>query len=178
MKTQILYASLLMTTAGCLLSTRCTSQHRDSAHLYTDPQFRFRIACPDSGWALTDTTGIQEVLVIIRSEKTTEDFVPNVTVAIEPLSFMMTAEEYGKKNLRSLKTQEYEIMSNEKRVIHHNVLYELHCLHQDTEPILRFRQLCLVRERIGFIITCTAPERCYHRYENDFKLIVNSFRFI
>jgi len=162
----------------CLLCADCTVHESSQPHLYTDPQFGFRLASPDSGWILTDETGIPEVLLTIKSKKMIEDFIPNVTVAIEPLSMMMTAEEYGQRNLRSLKSQGYEIISSEKRVIHHNLFCDLHCLHQDTQPILRFRHLCLVKNRVGFIITCTAPENCYHMYENDFKLIVNSFRFM
>ena len=163
---------------GCLLCVNCAVHEGSQLHLYTDPQFGFRLASPDSGWILTDETGIPEVLVIMKSRTMFEDFIPSVTVAMEFLPSMMTAEEYGEKNLRSLKTQGYEILSREKRVINHNLFYDLHCLHQDTQPTLRFRHLCLVKNRVGFIITCTAPEKCYHTYEDDFQLIVNSFRFI
>jgi hypothetical protein len=167
-----------MISASYLLGTNCASQHRDSAHLYTDPQFGFRIACPDSGWALTDTTGIQEVLVIIRSRAMIKNFIPNVTVSVESLPSMMTAREYGENNLQSLKDQGYEIISSGVKSIHRNAFYDLQCAQRAVQPALRFRHLCLVKDRLGLIITCTAPQEGYHLCESDFQFIVNSFRFL
>jgi hypothetical protein len=178
MKTQILWAGLVMISASCLLGTSCPSQYREGIHLYTDPQFGFRIACPDSGWALTDTTGIQEVLVIITSETMVKDFIPNVTVSVEPLLAMMTAREYGEKNLQFLKDQGYEMISTGMKSIHRNAFYDLQCTQRVAQPALRFRHLCLVKNRLGFIITCTVPEEGYSLCESDFQFIVNSFRFL
>lgn len=172
------YIGPVILTICCLLCADCTVHKSSQPQLYTDPQYGFRLASPDSGWILTDETGIPEVLVIIKSRTMIEDFVPNVTVAVEFLRSMMTAEEYGEKNLQSLQAQGYEIISSGRRVIHHNVFYALQCLHQDTQPTLQFRHLCLVKNRVGFVITCTAPEKSYQMYENDFNQIVNSFRFI
>ncbi len=178
MKTQILYASLLIISASCLLGANCPSQQRDSANLYTDPQLGFRIARPDSGWILTDQTGIQDVLVIVKSEERIEDFIPNVTVSVESLPSMMTAQEYGENNLRSLMDQGYEIISGGMRTIHGIAFYDLQCAQRAVQPALRFRHLCLVKSRLGLIITCTAPEDGYHLCERDFQFIVNSFRFL
>ena len=172
------YNALAIIILCFLILTDCAPQKTTFPHLYTDPQFGFRVACPDSGWTLTDRTGIPEVLVVIKSETSVEDFIPNVTVAVEPLESMMTAEEYGEKNLESLTAQGYEVLAREEKVIHQNTFYDLRCLHRQVEPPLQFRHLCLVKKRMGFIITCTAPENYYHTCEDDFKFIVDSFRFI
>ena len=90
-----------------LLFVNCTFQTNNSTHMYTDPQYGFQITTPDSGWLLTDETGIPEVLLIIKSGTRTQNFIPNVTVAIEALTCMMTAAEYGKRNQEFLTAQGY-----------------------------------------------------------------------
>ncbi|MDZ7305376.1 MAG: hypothetical protein ONB44_24915 [candidate division KSB1 bacterium] len=175
---QIFRISLTGATAGFLVFTSCKFQKSSPARLYTDPQYGFRITSPDSGWILTDETGISEVLVIIKSEAMAEDFIPNVTIAVEILAGMMTAIEYGEKNQKSLTAQGYEVLSWEKTVINHNAFYDLQCLNRHVSPAMRFRYLCLVRNQVGFIIVCTAPEKYYANFARDFEFIVKSFRFL
>lgn len=172
------HAHLATILIGCILWAQCAFGKSGHPQLYTDPQYRFRVACPDSGWTVSDETGIREVLIVMKSEAMAEGFIPNVTIAIEFLPRMMTAEEYGKKNLQSLAAEGYEMRSWKKTVIHHNAFYDLRCSNQIVSPPLRFRYLCLVKNRVGFIITCTAPERHYAHYARDFEFIVNSFRFL
>jgi hypothetical protein len=40
------------------------------------------MSAPDSGWTLTDKTGISQVLVIMRSKGMCDGFIPNVTVSV------------------------------------------------------------------------------------------------
>jgi hypothetical protein len=166
----ILMACLVL---GCQAANKSVLQS-----VYTDPQFHFRIICPDSSWTLTDTTGIAEVLVIAKSRTEVDDFVPNVTVSVEHLSDMMTAEEYGEKNRRSLADSGYEILGWGRTVINQQVLYDLECSRTDGSMHLHFRYLCLVKDSMAYVITCTAPEQQYARFARDFEFIVNSFRFI
>jgi hypothetical protein len=168
----------VIAAVGCLLWASCTVQDGRQTQLYTDPQFGFRVTCPDSGWTLTDQTGIPEVLVVITSETTVEDFIPNVTVSVEPLESMITAEEYGERNLASLTAQGYEVLALGKTTINQNTFYDLQSVYRQVWPPLLFRHLCLVKRRMGFVITCTVPENHYQRCENDFQFIVNSFRFL
>jgi hypothetical protein len=172
------HADLATILIGCILCAQCAFGKSGHPQSYTDPQYRFRVACPDSGWTVSDETGIPEVLIVMKSEATAEDFSPNVTIAIEFLPRMMTAEEYGEKNREALTVQGYEMRSWRKTVIHHNTFYDLRCSNQNVSPPLRFRYLCLVKNRVGFIITCTAPERHDADYARDFEFIVNSFRFL
>lgn len=170
--------SLVSATVGFLLFANCKEQKGTLPNLYTDPQYGYRISCPDSGWTITDATGFSEVLVIIKSKAMIEDFIPNVTITIEFLSNMMTAEQYGEKNRKSLATHGYEVISWKKTIINHNTFYDLRCLNKQVSPSLQFRYLCLVKNQIGFIITCTAPDKYYANINEDFEFIVKSFKFI
>ena len=145
---------------------------------YTNLHYGFRLFVPDSGWTFTDETGIPDVLVIMRSTAAVEGFIPNVTVAVEYLPCMKTAEEYGEKNRERLIDQGYEVHSWGRTVIHQNTFYDLQCSNRDVSPTLRFRYLCLAKNRVGIVLTCTAPNESYTYVARDFKLIVNSFRFL
>lgn len=160
-----------------VLSANCRWQENPPRHLYTDPQYGFRIASPDSGWILTDETGIPEVLVIIKSKARAEDFAPNVNIAVESLAGMMTAFEYGEKNRKFLAAQGYEILATQQTVINRNAFYDLQCLNRLVSPSVRFRYLCLVKNQLGFIITCTARENDYAVFARDFEFMANSFQF-
>ncbi|MCK4357939.1 MAG: hypothetical protein KAW92_04225 [Candidatus Cloacimonetes bacterium] len=175
---KILCFSLISVMVGLQLNANCKEQKGSPPNLYTDPQCGYRISCPDSGWTITDETGIPEVLVIIKSKAMIEDFIPNVTITIEFLSNMMTAEQYGEKNRKSLATHRYEVIFWKKTIINHNTFYDLQCLNKQVSPSLRFRYLCLVKNRVGFIITCTVPEKHYTEFIRDFEFIVKSFRFL
>jgi hypothetical protein len=166
------------TTVGFLLFTNCEFQKSSHNHQYTDPQYGFRIASPDSDWIVTDETGISEVLAILKSKAIISDFIPNVTISIETLPCMMTAVEYGEKNHESLTAQGYKILSREETMINQNTFYDLQCLNRNILPSLQFRYLCLVKNRIGFIITCTATEKHYAEFAGDFESILSSFRFL
>ncbi len=163
---------------GVAVLIGCSSPDARLARVYTDPQYAFRVAAPDSGWTITDATGIPQVLVILKSQSRTEGFIPNVTVSLEPLPYMMTTEEYGKRNVDGLSGQGYELLRRRPSVINGNRFSELECLSRDTNPPLRFRHLCLVKNRIGYVITCTSPENYHESIEPDFDSIVQSFRFV
>jgi len=147
-------------------------------NIYTDPQYQFRMSAPDSGWTLTDETGISQVLVIVRSSGMCDGFIPNVTVSVEMLPYMVTAIEYGKQNQEALMNQGYKILRGKETVINHNTFYELQCINHHASPSMRFRYLCLVKDRVGYIITCTAPEKHYTNFMGDFEYIVQSIRFL
>ena len=146
--------------------------------LYTDPQHVFRIEYPESGWSLTTATGIQDVLIIVKAADTVQNFIPNVTVAVDFIHTMLTAEAYGEKNKEAMVEQGYEILACRNRLINHHKLYDLAYVNRQTDPALRFRTLCLVKNKIGFVITCTAPEKDYSDFAGDFNSIVKSFRFL
>jgi len=178
MKIRMIGFLLFAFVIGTLLLSNC--RYPENAHrcLYTDPQHDFRLEYPDSGWSLTTATGIPEVLIIIKSADTVQNFIPNVTVAVEFIQVMMPAEAYGEKNKNVMVEQGYEIISRKRTVINHLSLYDLQYINRQCSPTLQFRSLCLVKDRIGFVVTCTAPEEVYPRFNNDFNSIVNSFRFI
>ncbi len=178
MRTQKIVFILFCLIIGGLPLLNCQYPEKTQLCLYTDPQHDFRLEYPDSGWSLTTATGIPEVLIIIKSADTVRNFIPNVTVAVEFIQVMMTAEAYGDKNKKAMVEQGYEIISQKRTVIHHLILYDLHYINRQCSPALQFRSLCLVKDRIGFVITCTAPEKNYSNFQNDFISIVNSFRFL
>lgn len=177
MRRQIFWIRLAGVVMSLVFSANCRGPENPPVHLYTDPQYGFRIASPDSGWIITDETGIPEVLVIMKSNAMAGDFVPNVNIAVENLPAMMTAREYGEKNRKFLAAQGYEILALQQTVINHNVFYDLQCLNRQVSPSVRFRYLCLVKNQSGFIITCTARENDYAVFARDFEFMVNSFRF-
>lgn len=178
MRRQILWSRLPLVVMSLVFSANCRGPENSPAHLYTDSQYGFRIASPDSNWILTDETGIPEVLVIVKANAITDDFIPNVTIAVERLPRMMTAIEYGEKNQKSLLEQGYDDLSWEKTVINHIGFYDLQCVNRRVSPSVRFRYLCLVKDQTGFIITCTAPEKDYTFFARDFEFIVKSFQFL
>jgi hypothetical protein len=175
---KVFCVGLMDVAVGFLTFTSCQFQESSHASWYTDPQFGFRIASPDSGWIQTDETGIQGLLVIIKSKTMTEDFTPNVTVAVEVLPCMMTAFEYGEKNQKSLTIQGYDVFSWKMSVINQIAFFDLQCVNRRVSPALRFRHLCLVKNRLGFVVTCTAPEKQDEKLNKDFDFIVDSFRLL
>jgi len=168
----------LSAAAAVLFISGCARENNSTVHLYTDPQYGFRIARPDCGWILSDETGFADVLVIIKSDSISENFTPNVTVAIEPLPCMMSAFEYGEINRKSLQAQGYDLLFSNRTVINRNLFYDLEFSNRHISPSLRFRCLCLVKNRVGFIITCTAPEKVFAGFAADFGIIVNTFRLL
>lgn len=177
-KKNLIIIYLLSVIISLLSRANCQNQRDLTPCLYTDPQYGYRISCPESGWSMTDKTGITDVLLIIKSESNTGDFIPNVTITIECISRNMNAEQYAEKNMNLLADAGYEIILYNKKIINKNVFYELHCLDQRTSPHMRFNYLCLVRNRIGFVITCVVTENLYDKFAKDFEFILNSFRFL
>jgi hypothetical protein len=176
---QFLCAGLLANVTLCLPAlTACAVRDGPLDRVYTDPQYTFRLVAPDSGWVVTDATGIPEVLVIVKSQTTVEGFIPNVTVTIEPLTSMMTPEAYAQRNLGVLSAQGCEMISSSTSVVNQNRFYELRCRCPNEVPPVLLHYLCLVKDRIGYVITCTVPEQHYESIEGDFDSIVRSFRFV
>jgi|GEM_PF-2559873 len=151
---------------------------RKPAQVYTDPQYGFRIVSSDSRWTVSDTTGFSDVLLVMKSDTMVEGFIPNVSVTVEFLPHMLNAAQYAQKNQDCLATEGFEITSRGKKVIGDNIFYDLQGVNRHLIPWLRFRFLCLVKDQIGFTITCTAPQSCYTKFAWDFELVVSSFRFI
>ena len=169
---------LIGIVVGLFLFINYGCQKSVPENMYTDPQYQFRISIPDSGWTLTDETGISQVLVIIRSKGMCDGFMPNVTVSVEILPYMTTAVEYGKRNQESLMKQGYKIRGGKETVINQNTFYEVQCINHHASSSMQFRYLCLVKDRVGYIITCTAPEKLYANFVGDFECIVQTFRFL
>jgi len=157
---------------------RCAETPDRLDTVYTDPQFCFRIEAPDTGWSLTDATGIPNVLLVIKSDNPVDGFYPNVTVSIENLTINMTEEEYGEQNKLLLLSQGFAIISTRSIVTQNILCFEIACERTEAETIMRFGQLCLVRNRIGYIITRIMPERVPNRIQREMDMIARSFRFI
>jgi len=67
MFTQILNRFSMSVLGVLLFFTYCRLQQNLPVHIYTNPQFGFHITCPDSGWTLSDITGIREVMVYVHN---------------------------------------------------------------------------------------------------------------
>jgi hypothetical protein len=173
-----LLRALLPTTIAVALFVVCDARSVPLSNVYTDPQYRFRLTAPEGGWSISDKTGISDVLVAIMSDEAVDDFFPNVTVTIEPVPAMMTAEEYGKRNLELLSELGYTRLIAGTSIINAIRVYEFACVGGNTPVPAYLRHLCLVKDRIGFIITCAVPENHRERFEGDFDAIVHSFRFL
>lgn len=177
--TKVMFHGNVSVPAICLIFlVRCGSAPDLLINVYTDPQYGFRLKAPETGWTVTDETGVSDLLVVIRSETVVEGFIPNVTVAIEPLSRMVTPEEYGRQNLEALSAQGDDVISARTLVVNRTGFYELVCVRANTMPSVRFRYLCVVKDRIGFVITCAAPETCHENFTQTFESIVQSFHFL
>jgi hypothetical protein len=146
--------------------------------VYTDPQYGFRISCPAPGWTISDSTGFSDVLLILKSNTIVDGFNPNITVTIEFLPHMLDAAQYAQRNLDCLIAEGFEVCDREKVLIQDNLFIEAHCIKRQPSLPLRFRYLCLVKDQIGYTITCVAPENHFNAFMDDFELAVNSFRFI
>jgi hypothetical protein len=146
--------------------------------VYTDAEFGFQISLPDSGWSYTDSTGFSKVLLIIKSGKIVDGFIPNLSITAEFLPHMLSAEQYAQNNLDCLEKQGFEVQEKGKIIIHNNLFYDLKCFERHESPPLQFRYLCIVKDQIGYTITCTAPAEHYAKFNRVFEHTVKSFRFI
>ncbi|MBN2543060.1 hypothetical protein JXI42_09380 [bacterium] len=147
-------------------------------HVFTDPQYKFRISCPDSGWILTEETGMTDLLVIVKSEAVIDGFVPNLVIVVEHLPSMTTPKEYGHRNRAALEEQGVEILSEKTNIVNQIEMYDLEYLFKDNGVSLKYRNLCFIRDKIAFVITVTVPEKAYSHYEKELEKIIQSFKFI
>lgn len=169
-------ALIVSFTIIALISCNITPNRLDT--VYTDPQYFFRIEVPDTGWTISDATGIPNVLLVIKSNTPVNGFYPNVTISIESLIASMTEEEYGKKNQLLLLSQGFNLISTQLLIQHHTRVFEIICERADAETTLRFMYLCLVNNRIGYTITCITPEGSSEQKVRDLAIIARSFRFL
>ena len=168
------------TIVSCaLISLICCSRTPDGLDtVYTDPQYSFRIEAPDTGWIITDATGIHNVLLVIKSNTPVNQFFPNLTISIENLTANITEEEYGKKNQLLLLSQGFAPISSGSVTLHHTRFFEIFCGYTEAGTTMRFKYLCLVRNRIGYTITSIMPAGCSEQMKCDLDTMARSFRFL
>lgn len=166
------FLALVFYTFGCKTDFKLPIQQ------YTDPQFHFRVSVPNSKWIISDSTGISDVLVLIKSKQKTGAFFPNITISTEYVGKMVTAKEYGKQNINALAKQNFQIQSEQNLVQNQIKFYWIQCVNKNFSPALRFYYFCFVKDKVGFVITATAPVEYFQSLEQDFKKIISSFQFI
>jgi hypothetical protein len=130
------------------------------------------------GWTKTDTSinGLQATLLISPPEDSSDDFHENVNVVTENTNDM-DIEEYFEKNLNGMKSQlqdfenegidETQINGAKVKSIRYSVHY--------SGNVLSLKTFFWVRNKTGYVITCTAREGEFSKWEPAFNEAVNSF---
>ena len=122
--------------------------------------------CLPSGWVVVDKEtmdhrGIpEETIVAFRAEEAVSGQFPTVTVTAEPLSEVLTPQQYSEASIRMVSVLPGYTIIDKKDVEIDGEIVSLHTFSAqpiDTDPARRFYQLSTVLDTKGFTITGTVP---------------------
>ena len=146
-----------------------------SVQAYTSEEYNFSID-PPSGWTVDDTTTGAAVFFYGPTEG---GFRVNVNIQVESLPTTMTVEQYasaGEEQLQSF--DNYELVSEGARVINEVEAYELVFTFTDLGIDIKEKQVCVVVDKKGFIITYAASPTTYQKYLSAFESSVETFTIL
>jgi hypothetical protein len=137
----------------------------------------FKISTPNPLWKFAPRSispGI--VRANLRFETPVEHFVPNATVQVTPLpDEKTTLEALVEKDLASLADS---VEVEKKSTVEHRGITGYEIWLYDKKTDLKFQQWVFLAKGKTFVITCAAKKSSFPRFEEDFKMILNSFEIL
>jgi len=138
----------------------------------------YSISAPD-GWVKKDTTISGARLTTITSplENAGDDFMENVNVATEPAQGY-DYKGYAIANRNSMKSQmsDMNFLSEEELKIGDMPAMAIVYAFKYGNYNLKNTAYFVVKNDVGYVITCTAVNTKFQKYQPQFKTCVNSFR--
>lgn len=147
-----------------------------SVQAYTNEEYNFSID-PPSGWAIDDATTGAAVFFYGPTEG---GFRVNVNIQVESLPTAITVEQYasaGEEQL-ALALNNYELGSEGTRVINRVDAYELVFTFTYAGVDIQEKQVHVVVDKKGFVITYAASPTTYQKYLSAFESSVETFNVL
>ncbi len=145
---------------------------------YENKQANFKISHPE-GWTVTEEQSLW--MFLAPKEGADDDFQENVNFIIQDISSQpMTLDEFTKLSIdqyssmpevvQVLSVKDATLASQKAKV----VLLTMQYLGMD----LKLKQYWFVKKNVAFLLTFTARQSTFDRYEADGTKVMESFRFI
>ena len=171
-RTFVLFLILFFLSLAIFLPEEAKTQILEQT--FTENLADFKISTPNHNWYFVPRTAVPGPLrATIRFKFPVNKFVPNTTVQVAALPKKnVNLEKWVQESLSGLPPQ-VEVQKK-KKINHKGVAgYEVRILDPKSETT--FLQRSFFDKGKSFVITCTAKTSSFPRFEEEFKMILNSF---
>lgn len=139
----------------------------------------YSISAPE-GWEKIDTTIMEHQITVVRSasESLRDDFLENVNVVTEKtgdislddyLAGSLKQMENSRRNFVTKKVSVRSINSIEFRTLEYS--------HTSAGYTLHVMAYLTIKNGMGYVVTCSATDKSFSRFEADFEQAIRSFSF-
>ncbi len=168
------HSLLLIFCLSWIVLNGCDS--KEPGRYYNDKE-NFSIVFPES-WERQEGVMGTAVMALSQKEDPTDQFRENVNVVAEPLPRSMAVQEYyqlSASNMSRMMTDFQQVEQGELSLDEKDARWMVSTYRMGTIN-LKAMAYFLVKERRGFVITCSAAPDQFARYRKTFEQIAESFR--